>query len=327
VHTFQGKLTNEFNIKSVTVEMELQLRAGAQVMFVKNDIQSPRRYYNGKIGIVQSITDDGIKVTFPNEPNSNAIMVPQETWRNVRYVLQAGSGEIVEDELGSFQQYPLRLAWAITVHKSQGLTLEKAIVDLNRSFASGQVYVALSRCTSMEGLVLRSHLKMENVLVDERVMDFAENASDIAELDARLEESRRIAHLARLINVFSFNDTVTAAALHKGNLEKRKGGPAERNRELADNMLETLTQAQKHAEGFHRQLQSLFSNRDEAQMQERARAAAQYFIFKVLSPMVKTIEEHLKTLEASSKLAKQVKLWKSFKIILEQKEKEISFAE
>ena len=323
VHTFEGKVVNDFNIKSVTVELKLELKEGAQVMFIKNDLQSPRRYFNGKLAIIKSITPEGIKVTFPSEPKTDPMFVPLETWRNLRYSFDAVKGEIKEDELGSFQQYPLRLAWAITVHKSQGLTLENAIVDLNRSFASGQVYVALSRCTSMEGLILRSKLNIDNVLVDERIIDFAETATDEAELDARLDVCRKRAYVNRLTNIFSFSDTVATTELHRQNLEKRKGGPAELNRELAESILETLKQTQKHAEGFHRQLQAFFNAGDHHLIQERAKAATQYFAGKVLTPAIASVDAILKKMEGNTKAIKQVKLWRSYKIVLEQKVKEL----
>ena len=310
-------------MKNVNVDVKLELKEGAQVMFVKNDLQSPRRYFNGKIAVVKSISSEGIRVTFPSEPHTPPMYVPLEVWRNIRYSYDMQKGEVKEDEIGSFQQYPLRLAWAITVHKSQGLTLQHAIVDLNRSFASGQVYVALSRCTSMEGLVLRSKLSLENVLVDERVIDFAETASDEAELDAKLEECRRKAVVTRLMNVISFTELLNATEIHIANLEKRKLGPVDENKRVGAALMETFKQAQKHAEGFHKQIQGLFHSREDTQIEERGKAATTYFAQKVLAPAIAIIDEHLKLYDATSKLTKQLKLWKSYKELLAQKMKDI----
>ncbi len=323
IHKFTGKITNEFNIKNLPTEMELNLREGAQVMFIKNDLQTPRRYFNGKIGVIDRISADGIKVSFPSDPKSLPVTVDLEVWKNVRYVLDAKKGEIIEDELGSFAQYPLRLAWAITVHKSQGLTLEKAIVDLNRAFASGQVYVALSRCTSMEGLALRSRLNIENVMVDSRIIDFAETETADAELDDRLEISKRHAYLTKLIQACSFTELLTALEQWSVDLFKIKIGPVKENAELIQKTIDAIKQAQKHAETFHWQVQEFFNAGQDVKTYERGIAAAQYFSAKVLTPVLADIDAHLIILGGQTKVAKQEKLWKTIRITIDQKKAEL----
>lgn len=323
LHKFKGKITNDFSEKNLPTEMELNLKQGAQVMFIKNDLQSPRRYYNGKIGIVEKISADGIKVSFPNEPASASLTVDLEVWKNVRYALDPRKGEVVEDEVGSFSQYPLRLAWAITVHKSQGLTLDKAIVDLNRAFASGQVYVALSRCTSIEGLALRSRLNIENVMIDSRIIDFAETEADDAELETRLEASKRHAHLSRMIHAFTFTELIEAVAQAALELSKRKLGPAQQNMDLIGKIRNTLLQAQTHAETFHWQVRSFFNEGEDNKIIERGKAAAQYFSGKVFVPILADIDAHLILLADKTKVAKHAKVWSTLRILVDQKNAEL----
>src|SRR5271154_1132888 len=158
-------------------DMELRLKAGAQIMFIKNDKGEFRRYYNGKIGSISKIENDKIYVSFPGEKNE--MEIEKETWKNIRYNYNKEKDHIDEEELGTFQQYPIRLAWAITIHKSQGLTFERAIIDAGDSFAPGQVYVALSRLTSLEGLILHSRIHPQCITTDERVLAFSK--SELAE--------------------------------------------------------------------------------------------------------------------------------------------------
>ena len=147
-HTFQAKIEGTFPEYAYPTDTELMLKEGAQVMFVKNDPTPAHAFFNGKIGHVTKITSKGITVRCPDDDFD--IEVEPMEWENAKYVLNEKTKEIETEIQGTFSQYPLRLAWAITIHKSQGLTFERAIIDASLSFASGQVYVALSRCKSLE---------------------------------------------------------------------------------------------------------------------------------------------------------------------------------
>ena len=172
-HSFFASVNGSFNENSFPADEVLHLKIGAQVMFLKNDQEKVRRYYNGKIGVVKKIEDDKIWVECSQDETYQLIEVKKETWRNIKYSLNNKTRQIEEEELGSFIQYPLRLAWAITIHKSQGLTFQNAIIDAGSAFAPGQVYVALSRCTSLEGIILKSKISYNSLHSDERIVEFA----------------------------------------------------------------------------------------------------------------------------------------------------------
>lgn len=156
-YTYTAEIKDDFPDYAFPTDQQLVLKKGAQVMFVKNDSSAEKRYYNGKIGHITAISADNIMVRCGDE--KEAIAVAREEWTNVKYSLDAETQEISETVAGVFKQYPLKTAWAITIHKSQGLTFEKAIVDAGGAFTHGQVYVALSRCKTLDGLVLGSPLR------------------------------------------------------------------------------------------------------------------------------------------------------------------------
>lgn len=167
---FLAKVEGKFNEHSFPTQEELILKEGSQVMFIKNDSSPEKRYYNGKIGTITFIDDEDIVVI--GNDDGEEIDVKLETWENISYTIDAQTKKINEKAIGSFTQIPLRLAWAITIHKSQGLTFEKAIIDAEASFAHGQTYVALSRCKSLEGIVLKTKIKESSIISDDRVESF-----------------------------------------------------------------------------------------------------------------------------------------------------------
>lgn len=201
---YEAIIKNDFPEFSFPVERIIKLKLGSQVMFIKNDTETPRRFFNGKIGVVTDLDNDKIVVTCKGE--SEPIRVAQEEWKNIRYSYDANTRTVTEEELGSFVQYPLRLAWAITIHKSQGLTFEKAIIDAGRAFEAGQVYVALSRCTSLEGMILRSPINAGIVLTHERIAQFGKKDRPVSELEQRTKDGKRVYLHRKIRDVFDFSE-------------------------------------------------------------------------------------------------------------------------
>lgn len=166
---FQATVSGNFPDDDMPTAKKLELKVGAQVMFVKNDTGTERRYFNGKIGKISKINDNGIWV---DTQDSSGILVERAIWEKIEYRWDEKEKKVVEKVVGSFTQYPLKLAWAITIHKSQGLTFERVYADITDAFAPGQVYVALSRCTSLEGLKLARPISRTCISTDPHVIDF-----------------------------------------------------------------------------------------------------------------------------------------------------------
>lgn len=180
---YTGKIRGEFPENSLPTSLELVLKTGAQVVFIKNDPE--RRWVNGTIGKVYLATDDRIEVELEN---GDRHVVEPEVWCNISYSFDEKTHRVIEKELGSFTQYPLKLAWALTIHKSQGLTFNNVVIDMGRgAFSSGQSYVALSRCTTLEGLVLKSSLNQRDMFVNPAIVQFSREFNNPQLIDNALQ--------------------------------------------------------------------------------------------------------------------------------------------
>lgn len=202
-YSYDAEIVDEFPEYSFPTDQHLVLKKGAQVMFVKNDASPEKRYYNGKIGRISAISADHILVRCGEE--KEAITVAKEEWTNTKYTIDAETQEISETVEGVFRQYPLITAWAITIHKSQGLTFERAIVDAGAAFTHGQVYVALSRCKTLEGLVLSSPLRTGALICDQAVRQFTEGIEQSQPGHEQLADAKKAYYLQLLKELFDYN--------------------------------------------------------------------------------------------------------------------------
>lgn len=186
---YQAFIKDEFPEKIFPLESELELKVGAQIMFVKNDYSPQKQYFNGKMGIVESLYPDAIYVRFPEE--DKVMEVERLEWQNIKYTVNESTKEIEEEILGTFVHYPIKLAWAITVHKSQGLTFDKAVLDVSNVFAPGQAYVAFSRLRSLTGLVLLEPVRVSHLVNDKSVMDYASTKLSTPEIEQIIAEDTK----------------------------------------------------------------------------------------------------------------------------------------
>ncbi len=275
---FDAIIEGDFPEKAYPAESSLELKIGAQVMFIRNDMDKSRRYFNGKIGTVMEIEDEKILVLCKGDPD--AIEVSRHEWKNVRYTLNNSSRQIDEEEMGSFTQYPLRLAWAITIHKSQGLTFEKAIIDAGEAFAPGQVYVALSRCTNLEGMILKSKVRAHGLFSDKRIVEFAQTAASSDALQKEVELSRNSYRLFLLQNHFDFKQIGENAQLIQDYIIEHNGSFNDKALPWIGKLADQVSAIQQVAGKFGIQLAQLFQQveGEEDVLQQRIDAAVNYFI-------------------------------------------------
>ncbi|GEP49995.1 helicase [Flavobacterium noncentrifugens] len=302
---YKPEIVGEFPDKIYPVDENLQLKIGAQVMFVKNDPSLEKNYFNGKMGVIKSLSEQEILVHFPEE--NKTIEVEKYEWQNIRYFVDPNTKEISEEVLGTFVHYPIKLAWAITVHKSQGLTFDKAALDVSQVFQPGQAYVALSRLRSLNGLILLSPLRMNGIENDQDVMDYAENKANdqILEDSLRLETQNFIHNYLK--GSFEWNELAQEWRNHQFSY-KQEAERSEKSKYYvwAKNQEQTIWTLLEPARKFSSQLNSLFreENVDFEFIFERIEAAYNYF----LKPMDNILYEILWKIEE----VKRIKKVKSF---------------
>ncbi|GAB3338655.1 helix-turn-helix domain-containing protein [Larkinella ripae] len=293
LHTFEATIEGEFPAHAYPTEASLELKVGAQVMFNKNDLSRDKLFYNGKIGQITDIDDDVIYVKCPNDLDTLAVS-PME-WVNVRYSLDPQTNEIKEEPIGKFVQYPLKLAWAITIHKSQGLTFEKAIIDAASAFAHGQVYVALSRCKTLDGLVLREPIPSHSIKTELLLEAFHEQVQQQTPDEQELWHSKQQNQESLVLDLFSF-DRIDYL------LNKYRRLVGEHSASLDEGLEPTLRQihtvfrekGQEVNQRFRQQLLSYFAEsllpEENQRLQERVKKASAYYKELIGSELIPSLE-------------------------------------
>lgn len=306
---FDGEVYGDFNEYAYPVEKRLELRVGAQIMFIKNDPEGRQRYFNGKIAVVQLIdAEDGIIVQFPDD--KSVLTLEQYTWKNIRYELDPVTNQVVEQEIGSFTHFPVKLAWAITVHKSQGLTFDKAILDIGSAFAPGQVYVALSRLRSLEGLILTESARHLHISLDPAISAFASVKEKQGNLEEIIKTESRLftrSYLLRNFNFEGLNNGVNEHLLGYDKQEQKSG--KQKHFEWALQLKPRVEELKVTADRFLRKLDEILRcNQPDylLLLKERLEAATGYFI-PLLKELSKNIQEHYKTVSKEKKVKAYLK--------------------
>jgi len=299
--TYRAKIQGEYPENLFATSNSMELKQGAQVMFIKNDQSGEGQFFNGKIGHITKLEPNDIRVTFENDVE---VQVPFYTWENKRYTLNKETNEIDEKVIGSFEQYPLKLAWAVTVHKSQGLTFEKAILDLTDAFAQGQVYVALSRLTSLDGLVLSSKIPASNFDLSESMKDFAKSKASVGQLSDNLSSDRKN-YLSKLVaNTFNFAGVIFELQAHERSFDKQENRSTKQQHHLWTKALikEVLTIKSVGA-SFAKQAQRIIATEEDylKQLAERVSKATAYFT-PILKKASKDLKNHDDNLKEKTKL-------------------------
>ena len=285
-HVFHADIKKDFPENIYPTEETLTLKVGARVMFVRNDDQKPRRFYNGKIGVITDIDDGKIFV----QCDDGDIEVTRMIWENIRYREDEKTGKIEEEVLGTFTQYPLRLAWAVTIHKSQGLTFDKVIIDAARAFAAGQVYVALSRCRTLEGIVLSTPLDYVELDNDPSVLRYTSDQPSMETVNQALPQARKEYELQLFSALFDFHRMLSLVDQMRKIVVEKVSFNSD-SLLFVENLRPTFVVWQTVAEKFRPQLTKLLLSGNKELLKQRLDAAIAYFL-PLMTPIAQEVANH-----------------------------------
>ncbi len=296
---YDADLDREFPESMFPLPPILELKVGARVMFIKNDSSGNASYFNGKLATVIHLAADEVRVRMDDQQEEYVLR--KEDWENKRYQLNSETKELEEEVIGTFSQYPIKLAWAVTVHKSQGLTFDKAIVDVGQAFAPGQVYVALSRLRSLEGLILRTRIQTEVIFSDAKVVGFTQERSSQKDLSELLQVHQQ-QYLFQLVEQTFELDSLIGALIQ---FQKDQDSSLEFEDEAMQADLPALYRLldveRENTRKFRQQLQYLIQNKEEERLLERLEKGAAYYLELLLEGM-KILLRHLVKIERLSRV-------------------------
>lgn len=303
---FDAAIKGDFPEYLYPVEKQIVLKKGARVMFTANDHINPERlYYNGKMGTVVELEDNNVYVTCDGE--DDPIQVNYETWENNTFSYNRKENSVDVKTIGTFTQLPLRLAWAITIHKSQGLTFQKVAIDAANSFTSGQVYVALSRCTSLDGIVLLSPINSNSIMVDSRIQRFSKNNFNEDLLPDFVNRKKRDTLCNMLIKLFSFNLLEVAVLDLKGYVTEFRADFSDYTPEMVENILSIVQDLSGVGTRFAVQLRKITNANDFPLLNSRVNDAKKYFLQRL-----ETLEKAMDITKVSTKKKERANKFSKF---------------
>jgi hypothetical protein len=321
---FTASIENDFPDRNYPTDPILVLKVGARIMFIKNDSSEEKRYYNGKIATVTDINEETIAVQFET---GELFELTKETWRNIRYTYNTEKDEIEEEELGAFTQYPIRLAWAITIHKSQGLTFQRAIIDAGSSFASGQVYVALSRCTSLQGLILQSSITHRQIVTDPIVAAYSRQLKNELQLQDELQKEKEEFEKEYFIKLFSFNKLQQAIFDWSEDVPKKKLPNLQEaialTKELKDKSIELVSVAEKTQQWIEKNFMEARATTNYDKLSDGLQRSVAHFNLRLHDQLFLKLQNHYKSLKSKSKVKKYLKQVRELADVISWKAKKI----
>ncbi len=300
---FKAQISGDFNEYSYPVEENMELKKGAQIMFIKNDPTGAQRFFNGKIGIISSLSDNSVEVSFSD--GSKPVSIEKYEWQNIKYAINEATNEIEEKINGTFSHYPIKLAWAITVHKSQGLTFSKAIIDIGQAFAPGQVYVALSRLTSLDGLILSSPINTSSLNIDSNITAYSNLRESDEKLKELFESESHSFFQNYVVACFNFATLHHAMTTHIESYQKDEQKSAKQKHfNWAVELKKEVEAVRIISDKFLNQLQQIFHAKQpeyKEQLKTRVEAAKNHFA-PILKQFSKTVLKQIENLKTEKKV-------------------------